>query len=67
MNPTAVLAWMQVVTEVGTILARLMELGTRMQAGHDVTPAELAELRRQTTEAVARWKAAAPADREVKP
>jgi hypothetical protein len=62
-NPTVVLAWIQVVTEVGAVLAQLMELGNRVKAGEDVTTEELAALKQQTADAVARWNAAAPADK----
>ena len=63
MNPTVVLAWIQVVTEVGAVLAQLMELGNRVKAGEDVTTEELAALKRLTADAVARWNTAAPADK----
>ena len=63
MNPTVVLAWIQVVTEVGAVLAQLMELGNRVKAGEDVTTEELSALKQQTADAVARWNTAAPADK----
>ena len=67
MNPTVVLAWMQVVTEIGAVLARLMEMGTRIKDGQDVTAQELAALREETAQAVARWEAGAAADKGATP
>ena len=67
MNPTVVLAWMQVITEVGAVFAQLIEMGNRIRNGQDVTAAEMAVLKQQTADAVARWDAAAPADKGATP
>jgi len=63
MNPTAILAWVQVVTELGTVLARLMEAGRLFASGHEPTAEELAALKSETDAAIARWQAAAIYDR----
>jgi len=67
MDPVAILAWANLVLEVGAMFERLMTVGRRMQAGEDISPAELERLKAATDAAVARWNAAAPADRPNKP
>ena len=64
MDAVTLLTWAQVVLELGTVGKDLLDLGRRIDAGETVTAAELDAAKQATKDAVARWDAAAGADRK---
>lgn len=64
MDPTVIIMWMSVVTEIGAMLERLFALGKRIQAGEHVTLDELQAFKTETDAAVAAFDAAAARRKE---
>ncbi len=57
MDPSVILAWAGLVTELADALGRLGLLGRQIGAGEEVTLEQLAAAAQDNEAAVARWKA----------
>lgn len=62
MDPSTLILFAQLVTQVGAVMGELTVVARRIEAGETVTQHELLALRRQTAAAVARWNDAADKD-----
>ncbi len=64
MDPITLIAWAEVIIELGVMGAELLDLGRRVKAGEKVTANELAAARAECEAAVAALEAAGQHDRE---